>query len=59
MFGLGRSTLYLIIREQPQISKSVRRRGYKRGKRLIKVVALREYLDGFDSGFEECGQQPV
>jgi len=43
-FGLKRGLIYLLIKEGAIKSVSVRRRGQIRGKRLIHVASVRDYL---------------
>jgi hypothetical protein len=44
-FGVDRSHLYYLLREKLIESKSIRRRGMQRGKRLYNLASVRRYIE--------------
>ena len=45
VFGIKRSLAYVLISEGAIKSVSLRRRGYLRGKRLVDVASVRDFLN--------------
>jgi hypothetical protein len=43
-FGISRGHLYYLLREKLIASKSIRRRGMERGKRLYNLASIRDYI---------------
>lgn len=50
IFGVGRSTLYRLIRNGSIASVSLRLEGAKRGTRLVSVESMRRMLNGLAEG---------
>lgn len=52
VFGLGRSTLYRLIRSGSIASVSVQLEGATRGTRLVSVKSLRRFLESLEEGVD-------
>lgn len=54
LFGLSRSTLYLLMKDQRIKSRQVRPAGGKRGTRLIELATLKAFIEFGENSSEKC-----